>query len=65
MTKISVCGGVSLNLETDGNHLSSHLYADDTQLYATTEPDDVSSVEGNWEHVRPMWLNGVPLDVYN
>ena len=24
--------------------VSSHLYADDTQLYATTEPDDVSSV---------------------
>ena len=29
---------------TEQHKVSSHLYADDTQLYATTEPDDVSSV---------------------
>ena len=29
---------------TEQYKVSSYLYADDTQLYATTEPDDVSSV---------------------
>ena len=27
-------------------------------------PMTCQAFEGNWEHVRPMWLNGVPLDVY-